>query len=173
MKPDNALFSLHYQLEPAQISEAFRLILDRRGKAARTAVSAILLLLALVLFLWGDRLAPGVEDRLATYAVLLAVLVYGYPGLRARWSTRKLSRKSGWYQLDFYENGTILLPDGSCVPLRGDRASRGYATPRLYALRPDRFHTFCIPRSALSPAQKTQLEELLRTYLGTFHEVNN
>lgn len=39
--------------------------------------------------------------------------------------------------------------------------------PRLYALR------LCIPRSALSPAQLTQLEELLRTYLGTFHEVNN
>lgn len=173
MKPDNALFSLRYQLEPAQIHEAFRLILDRRGKAARTVVSAFLLLLALALFLRGDRLAPGVGSNLAVYAAFLAVLVYGYPNFRARWSTRKLSRKSGRYQLDFYEDGTILLPDGSRVPLRGDRASRGYATPRIYALRPDRFHTFCIPRSALSPAQQPQLEQLLRTYLGAFHEVSN
>lgn len=171
MKTESALFSVRYQLEPSQTKEALFLILDRRGIRARAIIAVLLFLLAAGLVLWGNSVAPGVNLTLAGYSAAVAVLVYCYPKMRAQWSSRRLSRTAGHYQLAFYTNGTVGLPDGSQVSLRGDKGSRGFSTSRVFALRPDRQHTFCIPRSALSPHQQAILTQLLRENLRAFTEV--
>lgn len=171
MKQAKALFSLRYQLTPEQTQEALRLILDRRGKPTRMAAAAVLLLLAAGLGVYGRSASQTAYTALAVYAAIMALLVYGYPNVKARWSARKLSRQKGWYQLDFYPDGTVGLPDGSRVVLRGDKGSRGFVTKTVYALRPDRFHTFCIPVSALSFQQRKDLNVLLRANLKVFYEM--
>ena len=171
MKQAKALFSLRYQLTPEQTQEALRLILDRRGKPARMAAAAVLLLLTIGLWVHGCRTSQTAYTTLAVYSAIIALLVYSYPGVKARWSARKLSKRNGWYQLDFYPDGTIGLPDGSRVVLRGDKGCRGFVTKTVYALRPDRFHTFCIPVSVLSSQQREDLNVLLRANLKVFYEM--
>lgn len=170
METESALFSVRYRLEPSQTREALTLILDRRGKRARTVMAGLLLLLAAGLAIWGCYTAPGSHLTLAGYSAAVAILVYFYPATRARWSARQLSHATGYYQLNVYADGTLGLPDGSRVSLWGDKGSRGFSTSRIFALRPDRQHTFCIPRTALSLQQQTIFTRLLRENLRTFTE---
>jgi hypothetical protein len=166
------LCELRYQLTQSQAEAAFRLILDKRGPKARLGMTAVLLALGIGLGVWYFRDPLGVwRGMLAVLCVVLGTLINVYPALRARRSAKQITRRGGWYQLKIYQDGSIVLPDGTTVSLHGDRGSRGFRSPQVIALRPDSLYTFCIPVDAVPQNQLEPLCQLLERSVRNFQNV--
>ena len=166
---DQILCKLRYQLSHQQTLEAMQLILDRRGRKARAGMAAALWVLAGAFFILYLRdTAAAYRAALALLCLVCGAAVFCYPAAAARRSADQISRRKGWYELRFRRDGTILLPSGEAVPLSGDRGCRGFWTPRVIALRPDREHTFCIPLEAVPTGIREELYALLERSMRHF-----
>jgi hypothetical protein len=163
---DQTLCRLRYQLTYRQTLEAMQLILDRRGKTARRAMAAALAVLAGIFFMGFclDRTADY-RGKLSALCLLMGLVVLCYPALAARRTAKRVSRQGGTYELTFLTTGEILLPGGERLSLRGDRAARGFWTPNVIALRPDRAHTICIPLAAVPTGKRQALHQLLAQHI--------
>lgn len=165
---------LHYELHFDEVYEALLLIIDRRRVNSRRCMGIFLFLLALVCVVLYGRTPYGIQ--FALMALLFAVfsfLVLAYPQLKAQTGARAIIRRGGRYQIELLSDGWIALPNGDQVDLAGDKSGRTLETRELFALRPDRLHTLCIPKRILNDGQTQQIRQILTTYSRTYHFVEH
>ena len=160
-------FSLTYE----EALEAFLLIIDRRTPTARKCMSGILLLLAvLCVYLYGIQ-PYGLQFALmGLLFAFFSFLVYAQPSLKASRAARKVAAAGGTYALVLSEKGYFLLPGDEKLSLKGDSRSRAFETDTLFAIRPDRFHTVCLPKHALREPEAERVHKILKTNIRAFHD---
>lgn len=166
---DHALF-FRFSLTYEEARETFLLVIDHRSPAARRIMSGTLLLAA-VLCVYLYAMHPyGLQFSLmALLFALFSFLVHSYPSLKAGRAARAVVRQHGIYELTLSENGCFILPGGKKLALNGDSRSRAFETDTLFAIRPDRFHTICIPRRCVPVSELERVRRILKTNVRTFH----
>ena len=173
--PDESLsesdLSFRFSLTYEEAREAFLLIIDRRSPAVRKCMGGILLLLAvLCVYLYGIQ-PYGLQFALTGLLfAFFSFLVYAQPSLKAGRSARKVATAGGTYALVLSEKGYVLLPGEGKLSLKGDSRSRAFETDALFAIRPDRFHTICLPKHALKEPETEQVRKILKTNIRAFHD---
>lgn len=164
-------FFFRFTLTYEEAREAFLLIIDRRSPAARRIMRLALLSMASVCVCLYCIHPYGLQYALA--ALLFAVFAYlvsAWPSLRAARAARHVAHIAGVYEITLSEEGYLLLPDGERVDLNGDSGSRAYETERLFAIRPDRLHTFCLPRRSIPASDFQQVRSILKTNVRAYHD---
>lgn len=164
-------FSFRFSLTYEEAREAFLLIIDRRTPAARRIMSFTLLALAVICVCLYGLHPYGLQYALT--ALLLAVssyLVSAYPSLRAARAAKNVTRTTGIYEFTLSEEGCLLLPNGERIDLNGDSGSRAYETEHLFAIRPDRLHTFCLPKHSIPASDFQQVRSILKTNVRAYHD---
>ncbi len=160
-----------FQLTCDEAREAFLLIIDRRSHASRLIMSGTLLISALVCTgLYG--LHPyGLQYALtALLFAFFSFLVCAYPRLKASRSAKAVTRRGGTYELKLSPKGYFILPDGELLKLNGDKRSRTLESDALFAIRPDRFHTVCIPKRAIPESKLESVRNILRSNTSSFRD---
>lgn len=163
------LILFRFQLTYAEAREAFLLIIDRRSRISRIAMSSILLTLSFICVILYGFHPYGLQFAfMALLFALFSFLVYAYPSLKASSSAKAVVRQGGTYELKLSAEGYFILPDGEILNLNGDKHNRIFESNVLFAIRPDRFHTVCIPKRAV-PAPKLELvRSILRSNTKSF-----
>lgn len=164
-------FSFRFSLTYEEAREAFLLIIDRRTPAARRIMSFTLLALAVICVCLYGLHPYGLQYALT--ALLFAVssyLVSAYPSLRAARAAKNVTRTTGIYEFALSEAGCLLLPNGERIDLNGDSGSRAYETEHLFAIRPDRLHTFCLPKHSIPASDFQQVRSILKTNVRAYHD---
>lgn len=159
-------FSLTYE----EAREAFLLIIDRRSPAVRRLMGSLLLGLgALCAYAYSIHPYGLHYALLGLLFAFFSFLVFARPSLKAGSAARRLAGAGGTYALILSEKGYFLLPDGEKLFLRGDSRSRAFETNTLFAIRPDRLHTVCLPKRSLRDTEVKQVRNILKTYVRVFH----
>lgn len=160
-------FSLTYE----EAREAFLLIIDRRSPAARRIMSLTLLALAILCVCLYGLHPYGLQYAMMSLLFAAAsYLVSAYPSLRANRAARNVAQCAGVYELTLSEEGYLLLPGGEKLALNGDSRSRAYETDRLFAIRPDRLHTVCLPKHSIPASEHPQVRRILKTNTRAYHD---
>jgi hypothetical protein len=93
-------------------------------------------------------------------AALMLFVMYA-PALKARRGARAVARTGGTYCYVLSAADGIILNNGQAVPLDGDPDARAIESARVFAIRPDREHSFCIPKRVLKEEEITAIRRLL------------
>jgi hypothetical protein len=165
---DKQWISLSYSLTYDEAFSAFQR-LAARGKPGlrRSAAIALLALSAGLIVLYA--LYPARLEYFFLPLLCLAMywgLMY-YPAFTARRGARQVAKIGGTYKVDIHPSGLIRAA-GEDTQLAGDKDARAFETPALFIIRPDRRHTFCLPKRIMNEAQITELRKTLETHLKKF-----
>ena len=99
------------------------------------------------------------------FAAILAILLLYYliyvPVLKARKGAKAVTRQKGTYKFALTEDGKILS-GGQTIELAGDKDARAIETESIFVLRPDRQHTFCLPKRILKPGETEAVRDILK-----------
>jgi hypothetical protein len=130
-----------------------------------------MILLACFLILSGMLLAASIpvrQEGKIVYEVLSAVcagmtilLLNNHAG-HLRRAAKAASFQGNRYEVTIGDEGWIRTRNGTAVPIRQDRGSRLIETDMVYVIRPDRQHTFVIPKPAVKEAQKEKIFRICR-----------
>lgn len=139
-----------YKLTYEESYEAFYVLSLKWGKKVKNVLSVLLTAVAagmLIAFYLDSR-----KIHCFFIAVLAIVLLYNLlyaPVLKAKKGARSVRRQKGTYQMRLTEEGKIQS-QGHVLKLREDKDARAIETERIFVLRPDRLHTFCLPKRILT-----------------------
>lgn len=162
---------LRFTLTFEEAREAFLLIIDRRSPVSRRIMSFVLLAAALVCVCLYGLHPYGLQFALtALFFALFSYLVSAAPALRVGRAARAVAKRAGVYELTLCEEGYLILPGGETLLLDGDARSRAYETDRLFAIRPDRFHTVCLPKRSIPESEHSLVRTILKTNIRAFHD---
>ncbi len=157
-----------YSLSYGEAFEAFYRLAARGGVRARKIASfGLLLISAALIFMYA--LEPARLEYFFLPLLCLAMyfgLMY-YPGLKARRGARHVAAAGGQYLVEIGAEGLIRAA-GEEVKLAGDRDARAFESAELFIIRPDRAHTFCLPKRIMKEAEALELRGILRKHLKNF-----
>jgi hypothetical protein len=158
------LCELQYTLTYEEAYEAFLWMADKFGKKVRVILSMIVALACGVMLYLQYREPMAIQYTVLTIIgiVILFQLLY-LPIIKAKKGAAVVKNKGGEYRYSITGDGYIHLFKGEDIPLVGDKDARAYETDTLFVLRPDRIHTFCIPKRVLSESDENDLREIFKT----------
>ena len=160
---------LRYSLSYDEIYETFATILNKHSRRSRHVAATVLSAVAVVLLVLYARNPSHLEySFLALVTALLIFRVLGYKELKARRSAKRLSRVGGIYEVTLYAQGQIQPKGGAKLDLNGDKDARAFETERLFVIRPDRMHTFAIPKRAIRPEESAIIRNTLKSCMRKF-----
>lgn len=160
-------FTLTYE----EIREAFLMIIDRRSRTSRLAMNISLFLLALVCVCLYALYPQGLQFALmACLFAFFSFLVCVYPSWKAGRAARIVVKKGGTYKFSLSSEGYFILPGGEKLLLKGDSRSRAFETDTLFAVRPDRYHTICLPKRVIRTSDLIQVRSILQSNIRAFHD---
>lgn len=163
--------NFQFQLTYEEAREAFLLIIDRRSHTSRLIMGGVLLILALVSAILYGRNPYGLQFALAAILfALFAFLVLAYPALKAGRAAKSVTCQGGTYKLKLSPKGYFILPDNQKLLINGDRLSRVLESDTLFAIRPDRFNTVCLPKRTIQADDISQVRAILQIYAGAYHD---
>lgn len=163
--------NFQFQLTYEEAREAFLLVIDRRSHTSRLIMGGVLLALALGSAILYGRHPYGLQFALAAILfALFAFLVLAYPTLKAGRAAKSVTRQGGTYKLKLSTKGYFVLPGGEKLPINGDRLSRVLESDTLFAIRPDRYNTVCLPKRIIQADDIAQVRAVLQTYARTYHD---
>lgn len=102
--------------------------------------------------------------------VLCLAMYFGlmyYPAFKARRGARQVAAVGGLYQVEIGTDGFIRAA-GEEVKIKGDKDARAFESAALFVIRPDRFHSFCLPKRIMNENEALALREILRGQLKKF-----
>ncbi|MCD7830116.1 MAG: hypothetical protein LUG58_06735 [Clostridiales bacterium] len=167
--PPSGEISVRYELRYEEAYEALRLIVDRRSPKSRRVMGYALLALAVVCVVLYARDPYGLQFALlALLFALFSFLVLWTPHLRAQRGAKAITRRKGYYQYTLSGKGYVKLANGTKIDLKGDKDCRAHETETLFAIRPDRMNTICLPKRCLTPSQVLLAREILEYYSRVF-----
>lgn len=151
-----------YQLTYEESYETFLVLSMRQSRRVRNILAAVLTVIAVVMLVLYYLNSNGFHYFVIAVLdiLLLAYLIY-VPALKAKKGAKAVSRQKGTYKMELTEGGNIRSQGGT-IPLAGDKDARAVETEKVFALRPDRVHTFCLPKRILTPEETDRVREILR-----------
>lgn len=90
------------------------------------------------------------------------------PVLKAKKGAANVCGQNGTYRIELTGEGRIRSGN-EVVDLKGDKDARVIETDAIFIIRPDRVHTFCIPKRILSKEYVVELREALCTVTIPFY----
>lgn len=162
-------YHLNYQLSYEELAESMTLICDRRSKKSRIIMSCVLFVLAIGAVILYAQNPYGIHY--AFTAIVMAAfsfIVGAYPSLKGKNSARKISKQRGTYKLVVSSDGYILPYGDDSVDLFAFSGGKCFETNQLFAIRADRFHSFCIPKRILNPIQLFEIRAILVKYCPAY-----
>ena len=151
MKTADQWIGFQYSLSYDEAFEAFLLLSARGRKRNRdfTAVALIVLAAGLtVLYAYN----PYQLEYFLMAALVLATFggVVYYPKIKARSGAKRVAGAQGLYKVELSTDGHIRAAAGPGLELAADKDARAFETDTLFVLRPDRQHTFCLPKRIMT-----------------------
>jgi len=153
-KSESGSVSFSYSISYDEAYAAFKLLSNRIAPKYRTVISIVLIGVAVVLIAL-YAINPYNLEYFLLPALCLALymgIVY-YPETKARSGARKVASIKGVYKIELFASGYIKPFGEQKLPLSNDKWARAFETEALFALRPDRTHTFCLPKRIMSEEQ--------------------
>lgn len=151
-----------YKLTYEESYETFLALSMKQKKRTRYILAALMtaIAVAMLVLYWLDSSRVHYFVIAVLDILLLSYLVY-VPALKAKKGAKAVSRQNGTYKIELTEEGAIRS-QGQTIPLKGDKDARAIETENVFALRPDRMHTFCLPKRILTPVETVRVRELLQ-----------
>lgn len=152
-----------YKMTYDEVYEAFYLILDRRGSTARYVVSGILGLVSVGCILgYAKRPENITYSFLALLCAVFMLWLLSGIHIKAKKAAKRVCKNNGMYEVEIRENGYIYLNPNNRVKINGDKGSRGYETEKIFAVRTDRDHTFCLPKRMMNSREEAFVRNTLK-----------
>lgn len=151
-----------YRLKYDECYETFYLLSMRWSRRTRKILAAILTAIAVIMLVLYAKDNQGIHYF---FIALLAILMLAYllyvPALKARKGARSVSRQNGVYRVELAGDGKIRS-GREVVELKGDKDARVIETDTIFAIRPDRIHTFCLPKRIMSEEEIAEVRSALK-----------
>ena len=166
----NHSYHFDYQLSYDEAYQTFYRLAFRWSRRFRLAIGIGLTIVAVImLILFALDSAKIHYFFIAIVAVLmLAYLVY-MPVLKAKKGAKNVARASqrgGKFHLALSPNGLMELGDNESLLLGEVKGGRAIETPSLFILRPDNYHTCCLPKRIMKDSDIEGVREILCKYLN-------
>lgn len=158
-------YEFNYKLTYDEIYDSFLLLNQRWGKKGRIFVGAALIIITIAM-LAGYYLDSQKMHYflLAIFSILLLYYLIYVPVIKAKRGAQKVSKINGRYRVKIRANGKIQA-ETEVIDIAGDKDARVIETDRLYVLRPDNRHTFCLPKRIMKQDEIEEIRELLKGYV--------
>lgn len=158
-----------YDINYQEAYETFYAILDRRSRASKITVFILSAVCAISMIVMYARYPQYIGySFLALLCVLMMFGVWYVPVIKSRKGAQKVSRVKGKYELKLTKEGDLELKKGQKISLNGDKDARACETGIVFAIRPNRTMTFCIPKRILNPDEIIFVREVLELKVKCF-----
>ena len=168
-KTDEHWISFEYSLSYDEAFDAFLLLAARGRKRHRdiTAVALIVLAAALTALY---AFHPYQLEYFLLAALALATFggVVYYPRMKAHSGARQVAKAQGVYKVELSTAGYLRTADGPRLELSGDKDARAFETGALFVLRPDRQHTFCLPKRIMADREADLIRSVVAGHVKKF-----
>lgn len=151
-----------YKLSYEECYETFLLLSMKWSKKVKTVVGVLLTLITV-----GLMIAYYLDSQKIHYFVmvifaicLLYYLIY-VPVLKAKRGAAKVSKKNGNYRVKLTSDGKIIS-EAETIALADDKEARAIETEKLFVLRPDNRHTFCLPKRIMKNDEVEAVREIVK-----------
>ena len=157
------MLKFEYKLRYEEIYEAFFLLNAKWSKKVRFVLAAVLTAIGV-----GMLIAYGLDSMkihyfiIAIFDILLLYYLIYVPVLKSKRGAKAVSKKGGIYKVELTDDG-FIRSEAEKTELAGDKDARGMETDGLFVIRPDRAHTFCIPKRVMKDDEQEHVRELLRS----------
>lgn len=150
-----------YRLTYEECYETFYLLSRKWGRTKGIVLTSVLTAIAVVMLILYYRDRRGVHYFfLSVLTILVLTYLIYMPVLKAKKGAKNVSRQNGLYRIELTGDGRIKSGK-EVVDLKGDEDARVIETDMIFAIRPDRIHTFCIPKRILSKEEIMKVRESL------------
>lgn len=155
-------YEFTYKLSYDEIYESFLLLSAKWSKKVRVIIGAILVGITVAMligyYLDSQRIHFFI---LAIFAILLLYYLIYVPVLKAKKGAQKVSKQKGTYRVKLTSDGKVVA-GSETINMAGDKDARVIETERLYILRPDNAHTFCLPKRIMKKEEIEEVRALLK-----------
>ena len=158
-------YEFTYKLNYEEIYESFWQLNQRWGKKGRIFIGVALAVITVAMligyYLDSQKIHYFV---LAIFSILLLYYLIYVPVLKAKRGAQKVSKLNGTYRVKLLKEGMIQMGTEK-IGMKGDKDARVIETERLYILRPDKTHTFCLPKRIINKEEISGIRDLLKGYM--------
>ena len=169
LKTDDQWVSLRYSLSYDEAFDAFLLLSARGSKRHRDITAVALIVLAALLTVLYAFYPYQLEYF---FLAVLALATFGgvmyYPRIKAHAGAKRVAKARGVYKVDLSTAGRLRTADWTCLELSGDKDARAFETEALFVLRPDRQHTFCLPKRIMAEHEIDLIREVVAAHVKKF-----
>lgn len=165
--PENVknTYQLNYRLTYDEAYESFFLLANKRSKKWKMLSGIFLAVVAIVMLILRYFDQNGIHySFIALVAILMLFDLIYAPMIKAKLGARKVAKQNGLYKIAVTATGQLRLPNGDVMDLANDKDARVIETSKIFALRPDGRHTFCIPKRILR-SDEAGIREIFKAYL--------
>lgn len=156
------LYDLQYRLSYGEAYEAFYLLADKWGRKWRLFAFLFLGTVAAALLILQLATRGAVQySLLVVFCALLMPFVYFRPAVVARRGAQTVVKQCGSYCYSISSEKGFILNDGSVVRFQADADARALESGDIFVVRPDKTHTFCIPKRTLLAREISGLRSVL------------
>lgn len=158
-------YEFMYKLSYDEIYESFLLLNTKWSKKIRIIIGSVLVLITIAMlagyYLDSKKIHFFI---LAIFSIMLLYYLIYAPVLKAKRGAKKVSKQKGIYRVKLTEDGKVYMGSEK-IEMAGDKDARVIETERVYVLRPDNRHTFCLPKRMMKQDEINEVRELLKHYV--------
>lgn len=154
-----------YKLTYDEVYESFLLLNTKRSKKVRFIIGLGLVLIAVAMLIGYALDSQKMHFFiLAVFSIMLLYYLIYVPVLKSKRGAKKVSKQKGTYRVKLTEDGKVHM-GSETIEMAGDKDARVIETERVYVLRPDNRHTFCLPKRIMKQDEINEVRELLKRYV--------
>lgn len=152
-----------YRLKYEECYEAFYLLGIKWEERKRNILAALLIVIGVVMLFGFYRDSRKIHYFfIAILDILLLYYLIYVPALKAKKGAKKVSRQGGTYKIELTADGKVRMGN-ECVNLKGDPDARAIETNTIFVIRPDRVHTFCLPKRIMTEKEIEEVRKILKS----------
>lgn len=152
-----------YKLKYEESYETFLVLNMKYSKKVRGILTVVMTVIAAVMLIlhWLDNRSVHYYVIAIIDILLLFYSIYA-PVLKAKKGAKTVTRKNGTYKIGLTEK-SVIHSQGITTQLKSDKDARAVETENVFVLRPDRMHTFCLPKRILTSDEIKKVRQILKT----------
>lgn len=152
-----------YRLKYEESYETFYLLGMKWGEKKRNILAILLTVIGVIMLAGYYRDSQKIHYFFISLLdiLLLYYLIY-VPVLKAKKGARAVGRQGGIYKVELTREGKVRTGNDS-VDLNGDADARAIETDSIFIVRPDRMHTFCLPKRIMTEKEIQEVREILKS----------
>lgn len=159
-------YQLNYTLTYEEAYESFYQLANKWSNKTKLMIGIFLTVVAVIMLILRFFDKAGIHySFIAFLAILMLFYLIYAPILKAKFGARSVARQKGRYKYAVTATGQLILPNGEVMELSNDKDARVIETSRIFVLRPDGRHTFCIPKRILK-SDEAEIREIFKAYLN-------